>query len=166
VSVAATLPPPSVSYWTGGDLSLLIMILLAFKACAASIACLINVVKIVHSEDSLWVSAEIAIFSYVASPHSSPLFPQRPTLAVKQTYVAIRRLMKMFTLRIIEINIGIIIACVSTFPKFLRTVRDTSLFQSASQSVGSLLSSVRKLSTSDVNLSYQAEKHEQEAGSV
>ncbi|CEL04012.1 hypothetical protein ASPCAL05146 [Aspergillus calidoustus] len=50
---------------------------------------------------------------------------------------------------IIEVNIGIIVACVCTFPVFFRTLRDSPLSKAFSSSVRSLLGSPRRGSKSD-----------------
>ncbi|KAL2814425.1 hypothetical protein BJX63DRAFT_420777 [Aspergillus granulosus] len=63
-------------------------------ACAASLARLVGVLQILHSEDATWISAKVSLFS------------------------------------ISEINIGIIIACVYTFPVLLHRLRESKILES------------------------------------
>ncbi|KAL4993080.1 hypothetical protein BDV10DRAFT_200018 [Aspergillus recurvatus] len=81
-------------------------------ACGASLARLIISVIGLQNNDSMWQSAELALYS------------------------------------IAEINIGIIVACVCTFPIFFGRLRESNMSSSVTQFVRSLLHSSRASSSS------------------
>ncbi|KAL4881108.1 hypothetical protein BJY04DRAFT_218624 [Aspergillus karnatakaensis] len=81
-------------------------------ACAASVARSIMLLKHLYTKDTTWISAELSMYSYGILPYLPPVPPSDILYG-----------------RIAEMNIGIIVACVCTFPKFIQRMHDLQISQ-------------------------------------